>query len=250
MVLSIIQPYFFPYIGFFQLIHATDQMIVFDTVKYQKRSWMNRNRILHPNKAFNYISMPVRKMPENTPILEIKVVDDDSWKRKILGQISIYSKYAPYYKEVVALLEDCFVSIKTDDYAKLCIFYINKICKYLEIEFHYTFLSKLNLSLPPINAAGDWCLHISNQMEAKTYVNMPKGAPIYDSSLFEHYDIKLLFLQPKLEIYEQFQEKEFISHLSIIDVLMWNSKEKVKQMIEYDYTLLSKEELLDFKGKI
>ena len=79
------QPYFFPYIGYFSLINYVDKLVVFDTAQYIKQGWMNRNRILQPNKAWQYIIVPVKKHKHDTAIKDIKIVSGDKWKKKIMG---------------------------------------------------------------------------------------------------------------------------------------------------------------------
>lgn len=241
MKLSITQPYFFPYIGFFQLIFHTDEMIIFDTVKYQKRTWMNRNRILHPTKDFNYITVPIKKHPLNTTIENIEIVNDEKWKKKILGQITIYAKKAPYYKNVTKLLLKCF-EINEKSYARLSIRIIATICEYLDLDFSYEYLSKKNLNLPEIKTAGDWSYLICEAVGSKHYVNMPGGVTIFDEREFLQRNIQLSFLNPTLKTYNQMKE-DFTSHLCIIDVLMWNSKEKVLRMIKNDFNIVSKDDL-------
>lgn len=238
--LSITQPYFFPYLGIFQLIHATNQLIVFDTVKYQKRSWMNRNRILHPKKAFNYICMPVKKKPNNTPICDIEIVDGDSWKEKILGQLTIYAKRAPYYQDVCMLMKKCF-SLNETMYAPICMGYMDIICEHLELEFKYEYFSEMDIELQTVNEPGEWSFYISQALKANKYINLPAGVSIFDEKLFSDEGIELLFIHPQLRSYQQL-DSEFKSHLSILDVLMWNSKEAVKDMITKDYRLLKKTE--------
>lgn len=241
MILSITQPYFFPYLGLFQLIHATDRLIVFDTVKYRKRSWMNRNRILHPNKSFNYITMPVKRKPENTAICDIEIVGGDGWKEKILGQFSVYAKRAPHYREVRDLITDCF-SVKETMYAPLCLEYMSKICEYLRLDFQYDFFSVMDVEIKKVKEPGEWSFYICKELKAKRYLNMPAGVSIFNENLFSENGIELLFLDPRLRSYQQFN-KDFSSHLSILDVLMWNSIEEVREMIVEDYGLLTKKEM-------
>lgn len=242
MKLSISQPYFFPYIGFFQLIDATDLMIVFDTVQYKRRSWMNRNRVLHPNKEFNYIKVPVHK--NEGLIKDVQIVSEFDWKKTIEGQLTVYAKKAPFYKEVMNLLNECF-EVRSLNYSYVTIKYIQIICNYLEIDFHYEFLSKLNLNLPKEANPGEWSLLITKELQYGSYVNLPGGVDIFEEALFKKKGIELKFLNPNLNRYKQFNET-FSSHLSIIDVLMWNSKDEVRNMIK-KYQLLSKKELINEK---
>ncbi len=246
MKLAVSQPYFFPYIGIFQLIYYTDFFVVFDTVQYVKRSWMNRNRVLHPNKEFNYIVLPVKKSKSNI-IKDIEIAKNENWQEKILGQIGVYARKAPYYKEVRELMHEC-LSIEESNFSSLTIRQMEYICQYLGIKFAYQFLSKMDIKLPKINEPGEWCLYISEALKAKEYVNMPRGAEIYKEAQFEEKNINLRFLNPIIKEYNQ-KRDNFIPRLSIIDILMWNSKEEVLDMIRNDFDILTKKELLQ-KGVI
>lgn len=241
--LAVTQPYFFPYLGFFQLINITDFTVILDIVQFKKRSWMCRNRILHPDnrKNFNYINIPIKKCSSRTLIKDIEIANHIKWKERILGQITVYKK-APFYKQIRDLLIDCF-KIEETNYLKLTVKYIKIICDYLDIKWNYNFLSTLGIELPSINSPGEWSFYISKLLKAEEYINLPRGVYIYDDNLFSSNGIKLIFLNPLLKEYPQGRYK-FISHLSIIDVLMWNHKDKVKEMINKDFELLSYSELL------
>jgi len=242
MKLSVTQPYFFPYLGIFQLIYHTDFMVILDMVKFKKQSWMIRNRILHQTNDFNYIKLPTKKYADYTLIKDVEIFDNINWKDKILALITLYANKAPYYTEVRKLLEECFF-IEEKSYCILSTKFIEIICNYLEITFSYQYLSQMQLSLPKINKAGEWSLHIAHALDAKEYVNMPSGSKIFAEDEFSKRNIKLSFLEPKLRKYEQ-KKDQFISHLSILDVLMWNSKEEVLSMIRNDFEIVTKNDLL------
>ena len=97
MKLGIMQPYLFPYLGYFDLIHCTDRWIVFDTAQYIRHGWINRNRILHPTSGWQYFIIPVKKQSRNTPICDIQVSDNPGWRARVLGQLEHYRKRAPYF---------------------------------------------------------------------------------------------------------------------------------------------------------
>ena len=89
------QPYFFPYLGYFELIARVDRWVVFDVVQYNAKSWMNRNRILHPKEGWQYITVPVEKAPRGTLIRDIRVKDMVDSRERVLGQMVHYKKKAP-----------------------------------------------------------------------------------------------------------------------------------------------------------
>jgi WbqC-like protein family len=104
MKLALMQPYFFPYIGYFELIYRVDQWIVFDIAQYIKLGWVNRNRILHPVNGWQYIIVPCRKHNYQVAINDIQIVEDNRWRSKIFGQIQHYSKKAPFFKPVTNIV--------------------------------------------------------------------------------------------------------------------------------------------------
>src|SRR5687767_9328128 len=110
MKLGIMQPYFFPYIGYFDLIHSVDQWVVFDTPQYIRHGWINRNRILHPTAGWQHIIAPVRKHHRAAPIGDIRVVEDGGWRALIPRQIEHYRGHAPHFGAVAALVHDCLRS--------------------------------------------------------------------------------------------------------------------------------------------
>ena len=106
MKLGVMQPYFFPYLGYFDLINISDQWIVFDTVQYMRQGWINRNRILHPKEGWQYIIVPRKKHRRQTAIKDVEVSADPEWRRRILAQIQHYQKGAPCYEETYQLVEE------------------------------------------------------------------------------------------------------------------------------------------------
>lgn len=234
MKLGIMQPYFFPYLGYFSLIKNTDQWIVLDTVQYIRHGWINRNRILKLNGGWQYIGIPLKKHSRNTLIKNIKISKNGGWKEKIFEQLKYYEK-APYYNQVVELLKECF-NYKTDSIVKFNTYSLKKICEYLNIKFNYEIFSEMDLKIGKINGPGDWALEISKTLKANEYINPPGGEKIFDKKKFEEVGIKLNFLKINLKEYSQ-EYKIFEPGLSIIDVMMFNLPETINKMLS-DYKLL------------
>jgi hypothetical protein len=246
MKLAIMQPYFFPYIGYFQLIANTNQFIFFDIVQYNKKSWMSRNRILHPNKAddFQYISVPIAKHKKGALIKDINICYDGKWQNKILGQLSVYKKLkAPYYDEVIKLISKVF-SKKCDKLLDLSIISTKLICEYIGIIFNYKIASSINFDQNAINRPGDWALEISKNQKASEYINPIGGYDIFDDCKFLEYKIKLSFLKSSLSSYNQSWRKDFMPGLSIIDFIMFNSKEECLHIMNTDFTIINKAEYI------
>jgi len=231
MKLGIMQPYFFPYLGYFDLINQTEQWVVFDTVQYIRHGWVNRNRILHPSRGWQYVTVPLKKHSRSASVSETEIVDDSGkWRQKIIGQLQHYRKRAPFFRETMALVKEGLSSESTS-IARLNVNSLGLVCDYLGIEFRYQYFSDMHLDLGPIEGPGDWALRISQAMGASEYVNPPGGADLFDPDAFQAAGIKLTIRRlPPLEY--QCGRYEFIPNLSIIDVLMWNAPEKVKEHLE------------------
>jgi len=231
--IAIMQPYFFPYLGYFSLIKHTDFWIVFDPVQYIRRGWMNRNRILAPEKpngGWQYISVPIRKAPRETLIKDIKINNDIPWQDTILRQLQHYRKKAPYFDKVMALLTDAFTK-NVDDTSRLNTHLLHCVCDYLSISFDYEFCSEMDLPETVINHVGGRVLGISKHLHVARYVNPPGGKSIYHKYEWESNNIQLQFLSSNLPHYSQ-RRKESIMGLSIIDVMMFNSQSDISAMLD------------------
>ena len=239
--LGIMQPYFFPYIGYFQLINAVDRWISFDLVQYIDKGWINRNRILHPDKQKDwlYITVPVQHHKRTDKIGDITINDTIQWRDDLMGKLSAYRK-APYYDATMQLVREC-LSYTDDRISEFATRTIMRICQYLDITTPIDVASHMSMSLPEAEHAGQWALNISATLRAAEYINPYSGYEIFDKQEFESKNIKLTFIKPILNPYVQ-RKGRFIPGLSIIDVLMWNGREKTVEMLN-DYELLTYDEL-------
>jgi len=230
MKLGIMQPYFFPYLGYFDLINCSDKWIVFDSVQHIRHGWVNRNRILHPKTGWQYITVPLRKYKRNTIIKDIEISGDIKWRQRILGQVQHYKKRAPYFSETYKFLEQCFAA-RERSISRLNVSILDKVCSYVGIPFDYEYFSEMQLELGPVEAPDEWALRISEAIEAEEYVNPSGGSALFNSSKFEALGIKLTIRNiPPLEY--SCRGYKFIPWLSIIDVLMWNPPNKVKYYLD------------------
>lgn len=224
------QPYFFPYLGYFDLINSVDRWIVFDTVQYIRHGWMNRNRVLHPTSGWQYVIAPVKKHPRDVPINEVEVVDGIVWKSRIVGQLAHYRKRSPFFERTIALVEDCLADDETR-LSRLNVRILAKVCAHLKIDFRYSYFSEMNLSVGSIKDGGDWALRISQALGADEYTNPPGGAGLFDHAAFAASGIKLRI--KKLVDFEfECGAYTFVPHLSIIDTLMWNSPAIIKERLD------------------
>jgi hypothetical protein len=226
--LGIMQPYFFPYIGYFDVIYKTNYWIVFDVVKYQPKSWMNRNRILEPNKGEQFITVPVEKKTGGK-ISETRLFEFERNKNKILRQIQVYKNKAPYFDAVEALVKDTFIEFQKEPMLlrDLNVIGLRNTCAYLGIDFEYAYCSDLNLDFQHVSHAGQWALEICDQMNASGYVNSSGGKDLFDRHEWQHRDIKLNFTRPPDFEYPVFSKLKYLPNMSILDCLMWVSPEQV-----------------------
>lgn len=234
MKLAIMQPYFFPYLGYFSLIKYTDKFVLFDTVQFIRHGWIERNRILKPADGWQYIRVPLEKHSRETLIKDIRIDNGTGWEQQIFRQLEHYKKKAPYYMQVLDILNQC-LSEKECSIVKLNYRCLNVICSYLDIKFDVEILSEMGLLIGEINHPGDWALTISKEINATEYVNPPGGLDIFDKEKFSTYSIGLKFLKARLHEYNQ-RRSVFENGLSIIDVMMFNSRSEIKAMIdEYEF---------------
>jgi len=231
MKVAIMQPYFFPYIGYFSLIANADRFIVFDTVQFIRHGWIERNRILHPDRKVLYIKVPLVSHSRQTLIKDIKINEGAfNWKGRIYDQLVPYRKVAPNFKSTMDLVKEC-LEINTTSIVELNVNVLHKICLYIGIDFHYNTLSEMNPELPEIYEPDEWALYISKWLGADSYVNPPGGLAFFDRKKYENHGINLEFIKPELTEYRQYPGQDFIPELSIIDVLMFNSINQIQGML-------------------
>lgn len=235
MKIAIMQPYFFPYIGQFQLIHATDRFVLCDDVQYIRHGWINRNRVLKPNEGFYYVTVPLAKHSSSDLIRNIRVMDDDGWKQKILRQVEHYKKKAPFYSNVCCLLSNCLATAETS-IAKLNGTCLKAVCAYIGIDFTVEISSEMGLDYSNVRSTDEWAIRICEQLGASEYLNPIGGITLYEKKKFREHELGLRFLQPTIRSYNQ-GRNGFEPSLSILDVMMFNSPDQIKAMLN-DYELL------------
>lgn len=227
MKLAIMQPYFFPYIGYFRLLQTVDKFVFYDDVNFIKGGWINRNRLLLGGKV-GYFTVPLSEASSFVKINSIKIKSDIPWEARILAQISASYSKAPYYTSVRDLVEK--VVFSHDGYiSTLAKKSVLAVADYLSISKVVEISSELygNQNLRGTARVLDIC----RQEAASVYVNLPGGRNLYSQADFSREGMDLLFLDGPMREYSQ-TGIEFHSGLSIIDVLMFNSPEEVVGMLE------------------
>ncbi|MGI6161644.1 MAG: WbqC family protein [Christensenellales bacterium] len=234
MKTGVMQPYFFPYLGYWQLMNSVDTYVVYDDVNYIKGGRINRNAILLNGKAHN-INLILRGASPNLLINEVKVSAEPQWRAKLLRTISqAYSK-APFVEQVMPVL-DSVINNQEENLAKFLFYSFEKVSAYLGIE------TKLIMSsdIPKDNELkGRYRLYdIFKALDTTEYYNAINGMSLYaeHSDEFSERGVALRFLEMLPVEYPQLRN-EFVPNLSIIDIMMFNSKEQCSELLN-QYKLL------------
>ena len=231
------QPYFFPYMGHFALIASVDEWIVFDVTQYTPKTWMNRNRILHPKTGWLYVTVPLANSSNSIQTSEARVLDLAKTRQSILGKLSHYRKKAPYYVDVTNIVQQTFTTSSDDSLVNLNVNALNAVCNYLQIPFRYRITSELALEYPPNLGPGDWAPFICDKIGASEYVNPIGGRDLFDKTVFQHHGISLLFAEFK-EFKYATTPYSYQPNLSILDVMMWNAPEDIVAALKSGTTLI------------
>lgn len=232
MKLGIMQPYLFPYLGYFQLINAVDKFILLDDVNYIKGGWINRN-YLQLNNSIVSFTVPLKKPSSFKKINEISILPDVKWKNKFLKTIHQNYKKAKFYSSFAPILEKIILN-DFDKISDLVYFSIVEINDYLNIKTDVISTSSIynNQHLKGVHRIMDIC----KKEGAENYINSIGGRDIYDAYYFKQNNISLNFIKTRFREYNQ-NNSEFNPALSIIDILMFNSPGKVSEML-LDYELI------------
>jgi hypothetical protein len=227
MKVAIMQPYFFPYIGYFQMIKAVDAFVFYNDVNYIKQGWINRNRLL-VNKEAKYITIPLKRLSSFSLIKNIEINPELKEYKTMLKTIEMAYKKAPYFHAVFTLVKEVLnKEYKTLD--EITIQSIKRCCEYLDIKTQFYIASKDFANTKGLERV-ERLQTICKQLNANHYINALGGQELYTKEDFAKENIQLQFIQSKPINYQQFNN-EFVPWLSIIDVLMFNSKEEIKELL-------------------
>jgi len=232
MNLAIMQPYFFPYIGYFQLIEAVDVFIVYDNIKYTKKGWINRNRMLQNGKDVMF-SIPLKKGSDFLDVCEREIAVDFN-RKKILNQFKCAYQRAPFFAEVFPLIEQ-IVGHEDSNLFRFLHHSIVKTCEHLGITTEIRISSEISIEHSLKNQ--DKVIALCESVGASTYVNAIGGMEMYSKETFRLKGIDLKFIQSKPFEYTQLGN-EFVPWLSIIDVMMFNPLDTIKTCISTNYKLI------------
>jgi hypothetical protein len=228
MKLAIMQPYFFPYLGYFQLINAVDKFVIYDDVNYIKQGWINRNNILLNNSSYQF-TIPIEDASSFKTINRTKINRRlySIWLSKFLKTLDLGYKKAPFYQNVLPVIEKILYG-NYEYINQLNAEAIIEVCNHLKIDsmIQVTSMIYQNSDLK----GSDRVIDICKTEKAKVYINASGGEQLYSKEIFKQDGIDLFFLNTQSIYYKQFKNV-FIPNLSIIDVLMFNDVKSVKEFL-------------------
>lgn len=225
MRIAIMQPYFLPYIGYFQLMNAVDIFVFYDDVTFIKQGWINRNRILLHGKDFLF----TLELKGASSFKKINTIEVGNKRSKLLKTFRIAYKKAPFFNNIEPLLCSIFESTQCN-LSQYIIDSHKLITNYLEI--NTKFLTSSETEKNNLLKGKDKVLELCANLGANSYINSSGGRGLYSKVDFAKANIKLSFLRSQNIGYKQFTN-DFIPGLSIIDVMMFNSVETIREMLNW-----------------
>lgn len=229
--IAIMQPYFLPYIGYWQLIAHTDEFVIYDTIQYTKKGWINRNRFLQ-NGQDTMFSIPLRK---DSDYLHVKgrYLAESFDREKLIRQFEGAYKKAPYFEENFPLIAEIIRCEESNLFAYI-LNAVQKICAHLEIKTPIIKSSDID-SNHEEEKGQDKVINICQAREASTYINPIGGLDMYDPEIFSQSGLDLRFMKARVLDYTTFKGAPAIAHMSILDVLMFNARASVQHFLNaYD----------------
>jgi hypothetical protein len=233
MRLAIMQPYFLPYIGYWQLMAAVDTFVVYDQIKYTKKGWINRNRMLLNGDAAMF-SLPLAKASDELDVMQRELADSFD-RRKLLAQLVGAYRKAPEFEAVLPLLERVVLHPAQNLFDYLW-HSIREVAAHLGLETRLVRSS--SLAVDPALKAQDKVLALCTAAGAQHYVNAIGGLELYQREAFGAHGLELQFLRSNWPAYAQFGSFAHVPWLSIVDVLMFNPLPQVQARLRTDFELL------------
>jgi hypothetical protein len=231
MKVAIMQPYFFPYLGYFSLIKHTDKFVLFDPVQFIRHGWIERNRILKQNEGWLYIQVPLLNKGRDVIIQDLLIDNTQEWKKKIISQLQPYKKIAPFYFKVMRMINEIFDK-EYESIIDVNLETIKAICNYLNIENEISVFSNMNLVIEEPKEPDEWALNICRALgNVKEYWNPLGGKSFFDKTKYDSAGITLNFQTVAVTPYNQ-KRTNFEAGLSIIDLMMFNSPEEINLMLD------------------
>lgn len=241
MKMAVMQPYIFPYIGYFQLIKHVDTFILYDNVQYSKGGWINRNRVLMNGEDLLW-SFSIQNDSLDTAINEIYFTRQFPREcKKFLRTLQMAYGRAPFYKETKEAVENIFHVMRIKDTDENIADKIGRSIQYLSeyLDLNTNFVCASSIIEINGDTPEERIIHLCKKKEADKYINLPGGKSLYNFERFHQHGIELSFLEPVIRKYKQDSEK-FIPRLSIIDIMMFNERSEIKDFLN-DYNLIHRQ---------
>jgi len=223
------QPYFFPYIGYWQLIGAVDCFVLFDEAQYTKQGWINRNRILKPAGGWQYIIAPVCRHYAKASIRDVPTAPGDAWKKLVIRQLAHYRKKARHFDETVGVVEEILFGTGDQSIGAINCRMVRRLCAHLGMSTEVIVSSERKFDYTNVSDSEDWALRHCEQLGATELINPAGGAALFDPEKFSSRGIRLSFLECQDIVYDQ--PHAFEPRLSIIDVLMFNGVDGTRELL-------------------
>ena len=227
MKVAIMQPYLFPYLGYYQLVHSVDQFVFYDDANFINRGWVNRNNILSNNKS-HLFTIPLKKISQNKLINEVTVENKQIWKERFFKTLYHVYKKAPFYEQSIQVI-DAVLSGEDESISAITSSSIIAVANYLGLKTDFMFSSQIPHDKTLKGQAK--IIAMCEEIGAATYINPINGMEMYNKPSFNEKGIDLFFIKMDDVYYSQFKKDNFVSNLSIIDVLMFSSKDKITSML-------------------
>ena len=225
------QPYFLPYLGYWQLIRAVDSFILFDEAQYMRHGWINRNRILKPGPGWQYIIAPLEKHHKEAAISDVLVKRGTEWKDRILRQLEHYKKKSSHFDETMDIVNKALYAASNDRrISAINMGIVETVCGHLDIDTRISLSSEYSFDYSQVGDPGEWALHMCLQTGADMYVNPVSGSSLFDPSKFSAAGIRLFFHESMTQAYSQKRPHE--PGLSVIDSLMFNGVEGTRMLLD------------------
>jgi hypothetical protein len=229
---AIMQPYFLPYIGYFQLIAAVNLFILYDNIKYTKKGWINRNRFLSNGTDVTF-SLPLKGDSDLLDIRERDLASDFNCD-KLINQLAGAYRKAPHFKDAFPLIEQ-ILRQKENNLFQFIYHSIVLVCRHIGISTEIRISSDIPIDHALKNQ--DKVIALCKAVGTNVYINAIGGIDLYSKDDFRSHCIELKFVRSKPFMYRQFGD-DFVPWLSIVDVLMFNSRETIGETVYSNYELI------------
>jgi WbqC-like protein family len=228
---AIMQPYFLPYIGYFQLINAVDEFIVYDNIQFSKKGWFHRNRFLQ-NDSDDYFTLPLKKDSDYLDVNQRLL--SDTWpteREKTLRKFKENYRKAPFFESVFPKIEGIY-NFEERNLFDFVLNSLKTVCKMLDIQTPFVVSSQIAMDHSLKGEAK--VMALCRAVGATQYINPIGGLDLYERNVFENQGLDLSFIKARPIVYPQFNNN-FVPWLSILDLLMFNDIEKIKGWLgEFD----------------